>query len=283
MKVTMKDKAFSSFLTYLFLCVISFTSSLTYGQSLDKKSIYQLNSRLDFSLVAIGGLAYGGGHLIGFNFNPTTNDHIELSKQSLWAIDRGAVSNWSPEVAELSDFTSYGGIALFGIGSAIIGKGKGENWKVGLLFGEAIVLNAGLTELAKNVFRRPRPYLYGTYLSIAEKDDMGKEGWRSFWSGHTSNTMCAAVFFSTVFSDLYPDSKFRLPVWIGAVGLAAYTGVLRYQAGKHFPTDIIAGGIIGSVLGYAIPRIHRTKGNTMSYYPVIQGNGALGLGMQIQF
>jgi hypothetical protein len=35
------------------------------------------------------------------------------------------------------------------------------------------------------------------------------------------------------------------------------TGALRVEAGMHFPTDVIVGGIAGMGLGIAVPELHR--------------------------
>jgi membrane-associated phospholipid phosphatase len=44
--------------------------------------------------------------------------------------------------------------------------------------------------------------------------------------------------------------------WGLAVAIPAWTGVERILAGKHFPTDVIAGYAFGALCGYLVPGIH---------------------------
>jgi membrane-associated phospholipid phosphatase len=39
-------------------------------------------------------------------------------------------------------------------------------------------------------------------------------------------------------------------------GAALATGVLRVEAGKHFPTDVMGGAALGSALGWLAATIH---------------------------
>lgn len=35
--------------------------------------------------------------------------------------------------------------------------------------------------------------------------------------------------------------------------------MLRYEAGKHYPTDLIVGAAFGSLVGWGIPKLHEVK------------------------
>jgi membrane-associated phospholipid phosphatase len=41
-------------------------------------------------------------------------------------------------------------------------------------------------------------------------------------------------------------------------GAATGVGALRVAAGKHFPTDIIVGAVLGSAIGWLVPTLHPT-------------------------
>ena len=98
----------------------------------------------------------------------------------------------------------------------------------------------------------------------------------SFISGHTSIT--AALCFTTakVFSDYSDNPTHQALVWTGAALVPLITGYLRFEAGKHFPSDIIAGYLVGATIGYLVPWLHNrkplVKGLTIS--PVGLQNGA---------
>jgi membrane-associated phospholipid phosphatase len=89
----------------------------------------------------------------------------------------------------------------------------------------------------------------------------------SFFSGHTSYTFSFAVFLSTTFANYNPDSSLKPYVWSTSLLLAATTGYLRLAAGMHYPTDIIAGAIVGSAIGYLIPLLHEKDDDGSSQVP----------------
>jgi membrane-associated phospholipid phosphatase len=72
------------------------------------------------------------------------------------------------------------------------------------------------------------------------------------------------VFLSTVFSDLYPESHWKYVVWSGSLLAASATAYLRYKSGMHYPSDLIAGAIVGSAIGYLVPVLHRNKESDVS-------------------
>ena len=48
-------------------------------------------------------------------------------------------------------------------------------------------------------------------------------------------------------------------IWVGSLGLATATAVLRYEGGLHYPTDLLAGAAFGSLVGWGIPKLHEVK------------------------
>ena len=91
----------------------------------------------------------------------------------------------------------------------------------------------------KPLISRPRPWVVmeGLRALIAESDP------NSFPSGHT----CAAFAFAVALS-------FELPrTWQKAAVLlaAALMGYSRLYVGVHFPSDVLAGAVIGSLCGVA--------------------------------
>ena len=79
---------------------------------------------------------------------------------------------------------------------------------------------------------------------------------RSFLSGHTSNTAAMTFFFAKVFTDTHPDVKNKAIVWSVAAAIPAAIGYLRFEAGRHFPTDVLAGYALGAAIGYLVPALH---------------------------
>lgn len=123
----------------------------------------------------------------------------------------------------------------------------------GLMTIESNLLSAGITQLTKGIFQRPRPYAYrGEY----QGKPLNKNAFRSFVSGHTSAAFNGAVLAGFLYQKRHPNSKLVRAVWISGLTLATATGVCRVASGSHFPTDVAAGALVGAFTGWLIPRLH---------------------------
>jgi membrane-associated phospholipid phosphatase len=94
-------------------------------------------------------------------------------------------------------------------------------------------VNSGITLIMKYTINRDRPFI--TYPDIVKKS---KAGTPSFPSGHTSSVFAAATSFSLS----YPKWYIIVPsfIWAGAVGYS------RLDLGVHYPSDVLAGAIVGT-------------------------------------
>ena len=54
----------------------------------------------------------------------------------------------------------------------------------------------------------------------------------------------------------------------------------RVAAGRHFPSDVIVGAIVGSAIGHLVPRSHRLGGDT-NIHIINRGYQGIGFGIQI--
>jgi membrane-associated phospholipid phosphatase len=123
---------------------------------------------------------------------------------------------------------------------------------------EANIQTYNLTEITKRTVGRARPYAY-SQSTAPEVQWTSEDARASFFSGHSSIAACNAAFAATVFSDLYPNSKWKPWVWAGAAILPSLTAMERMRAGQHFPTDVLVGLAVGAAVGHVVPRLHRIK------------------------
>ena len=124
-----------------------------------------------------------------------------------------------------------------------------------LIYAESTLLTQSLTLLCKALVKRPRPYVYST--TIAQNRRIDKRAAQSFFSGHASAAFNGAVVSAMLYQYHHPDSEAVKPLWIAGLTVAAVTAVFRVLSGEHFPTDVLAGALTGSVVGYVMVDLHR--------------------------
>ena len=102
-----------------------------------------------------------------------------------------------------------------------------------VLLGSLIINN----NIVKNIVQRPRPFVTFTDLQII----IPTPSEFSFPSGHTSSSFAAAAVFYR-----HLPKKLGIP----SVILAGLIGFSRLYVGVHYPTDVIAGVLMGILLSY---------------------------------
>lgn len=194
--------------------------------------------------------------IINLNSEAPTPQQIQaLNRNDIWKVDRSATYRWSPKCATASDVFMYSSFVMPGL--LFINKNVRHERYVSLLYVETMALSAGITNLMKELTHRYRPYAYNEDVSMEKKTE--KDTRLSFFSGHTSLVASSSFFMAKVYSDLNPDSNLKPLVWTSAALLPAIVGILRYCAGKHYPTDIIVGYATGAAVGFFVPYIHKKK------------------------
>ena len=123
------------------------------------------------------------------------------------------------------------------------------------LMGETALLTTGLTNTVKNLAHRARPYAYNP--DLPEEMRMAPDAYNSFWSGHTANTAAMTFACASIVQQSDASKTAKTVTWTAAVVWPMAVGFYRVKAGKHFPTDVIAGYIVGAGIGLAVPYIHQ--------------------------
>lgn len=217
---------------------------------------YELKTGRELAILAPSIALFGLGYLKEANTRPLIPEEIDaLDANQINTFDRTATIRWSPGAAQASDYLSYTTLGA-PVSLMFTTRGSDKPGTLGLMYLETMLLNGGLTYSMKTLFSRTRPYVYNDDLAIPADAKQNLFARRSFPSGHTSNAFASMVFLATVYSQLYPDSAARDWVWGGCLVTASVTGYLRYAAGKHFPTDILAGAALGAFCGWLVPHLH---------------------------
>lgn len=115
---------------------------------------------------------------------------------------------------------------------------KRTRW-IGITSFTALVIGALITNVTlKNLVARTRPYevVDGLILLIERQSDF------SFPSGHTCASFAAAVVYWRMM-----DKKYSIPLLI----LAALIAFSRLYVGVHYPSDVLAGLLIGLFAAWA--------------------------------
>jgi len=242
--------------------ILLFLISLSWAQS-----PYHLQPKKELAYFGTGLGTAGLGFVARSQTNVFTEDNLNLLlPNAIWEFDRNATTRYSLSAQSASDVLWYSSHAmplLFLAGE----KTRQDFGKISTLYGETILITSGLTLLTKYSVRRARPYSYNQDAPLAKRLSLDAKG--SFFSGHTSLTAANTFFVAKVFSDYYPDSKWKPVVWVTAATVPAVTGYLRIQAGRHFPTDVIVGYVVGAAVGYFTPHLHKINKKKTEKFMVI--------------
>lgn len=184
---------------------------------------------------------------------------------SLIGIDRGAVTQTPDPSASARSTVGLGVAIAYAALDPVLSGLREHSVQTGLadafMYAETVSFTLAMTSVVKMAVRRPRPIAY--IEANAHKDDpdysnSSTDSALSFFSGHAAMT---AAIGSTATYLAFARSPHSVRPWItllAGVGLTTFVSVERVRAGKHFPTDVIAGSIAGAGIGLVVPHLHRT-------------------------
>lgn len=171
---------------------------------------------------------------------------IELDKDLLLMINKswtnGFFDTFFPLITDLHHTSTFKFIFVpaFILFLLVYRKFSGIIFVLGLI--AALGINDFLGgKIIKPFFERPRPPVAGIEVILRAPHFGGF----SFTSNHASNMFCAAVFITA----FYPRLRW---VMFSYAFLVAYS---RVYCGVHYPSDVIFGAMIGSIIGFIISRI----------------------------
>lgn len=131
-----------------------------------------------------------------------------------------------------------------------------EYLTIATMYGETLLAAYALKELGKLWFPRARPFLY--YPDYPKEKIAKGDAYDSFPSGHATLAFAGAAFTSYVFAAYHPDSVWKIPVTVASYSLAVATAAMRVASGNHFPSDVLSGALLGTLVGVGVPFLHRS-------------------------
>jgi undecaprenyl-diphosphatase len=205
----------------------------------------------------------------------------------LLSFDRTAVTQTiDPNAALYSDVTLYTSVGFAVLDTILSGVRDGTDSLLvdAVMYAETISMTEMITDITKIAVRRPRPIDYlncgqGTALdTCANNTDLQL----SFFSGHAATV--ASIGATATYLAFRRAPRTPRP-WItlgAATALTAFVSYERVRSGNHFPTDVIAGAMVGAAVGVLVPHLHRHKEEAPPVWvgvaPSPSGGGAVTLG-----
>ena len=220
--------------------------------------------RRDGIHVAAGAALVAGAELLRIDVRPVPAAGFDRAAIR-WSLDRDQLGHMEPRAVAASDLASGVTIAypmLLAFATQPAGERANGTMRRAVVYLESYLLATAATRWLKGSLDRPRPY---TYLPTAGRpgeaayDVRDDEAFESMPSGHASSSFCGAAFALTDHLLTRPQAPAieRIGVGFGGGLLAGMTSTLRVRAGKHFPSDVLAGAAIGTTSGIVVPLAHR--------------------------
>lgn len=155
---------------------------------------------------------------------------------------------WLVGILRYATWLGYGLVDIavpVAMGAAAWGRGDARGWRRGLLGGSAVAAAGLLDQVLKNLLCRARPSAAAAGAFFTGFPCVpAPYALASFPSGHATTVFAMA----TILSLWYPR-------WTAAwLALAAIVGWSRIALGSHFPSDVLAGAILGVAVTLAFSR-----------------------------
>lgn len=220
-----------------------------------------------------------------------------------WLLFSGSVASLaalSRADLNLSDSARKGGTTFGFVGDTLEGLGDGRSFVLlggfylaGLIGKDSKAKNVCLDGLAASLIASG--ILTPVFSTVVGRDRPTAENGaysfhpfngRSFPSGHVTQVFAVVSVIATSYDQL----------WVKAVAYTAgaFGAWARLERGKHFPTDIVAGAIIGTVVGRSVVHLNRklrsgevekpleSRGARLTLLPLVE-DGAYGVRGTITF
>lgn len=198
--------------------------------------------RSDWMKLGIGVLAVGGVALLD----------KEL-RGSVKSGSNGTTRSIARAVEPFGSEYSWGVLGAFFLGGKLLDDDKAMAVAEDGL-ASSLIASGAITPLLKVTLGRRRPNQTPDTYSLGG-------GGTSFPSGHATQAFAIASVVASHYDSLW--------VKVGAYGLASLVGWSRMEQRAHYASDVLAGALIGIVVGKAVVRLHESQRFRISAAPSV--------------
>ena len=178
-----------------------------------------------------------------------------LDKNNVPAFDRWAVK-YSDQADAQSNILFYGSIPYPLV--LLLDKDiRHDAGRVGGLYLEAMSITGLLYTGCDMLVDRYRPETYDASKPFGDRQSGNEKN--AFFAGHVALVGTTTFFTASIYDMYHPTSKLKWVFYGVAAAATGATAYLRHEAGKHWPSDILVGAIVGVGSGMLVPRLHRNK------------------------
>lgn len=223
----------------------------------------------DGALMGVAGAGIVAGLVIGPNTDAPTRGGILFDEgaRDFLRLRNSRDRQFARDTSDffLSAVTAY----PYFVDSLLVASWYRQSPRVGmqmaLIAAEAAVVTYSLQTATNVIVSRERPFgrECGGEVSSNSNDCVADNRFKSFLSGHTSQTFAAAgvtcVFHAKM--PLYGGGTDWIPC-AGSLALATATGTLRIVSDQHYATDVVSGALLGASVGVGLPLFTHFHGRT---------------------
>jgi membrane-associated phospholipid phosphatase len=228
-------------LTLVKLCIIFLAMAPLRGQYLELRSRQEVGMAVGLSLHT------GVNMLAEYNHwgGPVRTWQVPV-------LDAAAQYKYAPTAAKISDAAAIGTAMAAGMLTLALPENQRLQYlTVGV---QNVWMTANLTQTVKVLAARNRPYTQAPGFVSGSRDDH-----YSFFSGHSSITATVATTALMVALNQQNVGAWGRPAAYAAGGLALTSATLRIAAGKHYPSDVVTGILVGAGVALINTQLHRVK------------------------
>ena len=240
--------------------------------------IYRMNYYTNVPIIVVGFAATAYSFSVIYKKSPTPVTTIQnLNKNNIPSFDRWATQFHDVNMDKISYYPFYAvmPLPLILLADKKISKDAG---RIGIMYLEAFAFTGVLYGASPYFVDRFRPDVYNTSLPMSYRTDGNYRN--SFFAGHVAVVSTSTFFIAKVYDDYHPQSDWKWVIYGGAAAATIGMGYMRLEAGKHFPSDILIGAIVGTTSGLLTPTLHKYhekhKAQKWSLTPDLMSNGATG-------